>query len=505
MYIADWTFIISIPLIHIRDVMKPYHCSRYFLGISIFLLCIASVGCGGSNGGGNDTPPPTLTEDSFEADLPFNYTFGSRALEVGTPGGQIIYVSVGSYGGHFMPMSGDLLGDLKSNLIGLFVNSRNELVELPESGGNDDGICDEGESCAFWGGLSGEHIESRIPVYFAPAEGTLTRVTLNTLPRPGYFGSPPHWEIQIQFNQRFSIRIGHLARISASLREKILDSTGIDTDIYVGPTGNIISDGTISVSKGELLAEPHVFATETTQPGYYIGGGTIGSTPWAQMEFTFGDSQATSDVCVYDLLTSANKDAIQQLMENDMLDPLSIRFAPYAASQWRWRSEGVLCPVYTADWLDISNIHARVGGWTERPESGTTVDELFAIVKIQKTSAAYDAALYNSSNVDYLVARFRSGAIFDNWIMPDGSSITTNLAVGEVLEETDNSLSIMWREIGWSGPAYQRASFLLDSNGLKIKWGEFAAMIGDAILPALGEDEACDDDTVICYDHQARL
>ena len=485
--------------------MISHPCGRLVFGISIFLLSIAGVSCGS---GGNNSPTlpmdPSVPMEPFVAALPFNYSFGARTLEVDTPGGQTIYVSVGSYGAHFIPMSGDLLGDLKSNLIGLFAYSRNELAELPGTGGNDDGICDNGESCAFWGGLSGEHIESRIPVYTAPADGTLTRVTLLAAPRPGYFGSPPHWEIQTQFNQQFSMRIGHLARISASLRDKILAATGIDTDVYTGPTGPIVTDGTITFSVGESLAEPQVFANETAQPGYYIGGGTVPGTPWAQMEFTFGDNQARSDVCVYDLLPPADKDAIQQLMENDMLDAMSLRFAPYAASQWIWRAEGVLCPVYTADWLDLSNIHARTGGWTERPESGTVVDEMFAIVKIEKASAAYDAALYSSSTVDHLAARFRAGAPFDNWIMPDSTSATTNIAVGEVLEETANSLLIMWRDI-WTGPVYQRATFLLDSNGLKIKWGNFAEVAGGALPPALGADEVCDDDAVICYDHQARL
>ncbi|MDH3630699.1 MAG: hypothetical protein OER98_06215 [Gammaproteobacteria bacterium] len=482
--------------------------TRYLHGLLVCLYTLGVVGIvasgGGSGGGGGNDPPPS-TMVPFEADLPFNYSFGMRTLNVITPGGQTIYVSVGSFGAHFIPMSGDLLGDFKSNLIGLFAYNRNELAELPGTGGNDNGICDSGESCAFWGGLSGERIESRIPVYIAPDDGMLTRVTLLASPGPGYFGNPPHWEIQTQFNEQFSMRIGHLARISTSLRDKILAATGIDTDVYTGPTGAIVTDGTIAFSTGEPLAEPQVFANETAQPGYYIGGGTVPGVPWAQMEFTIGDNQAGSDVCVYDLLAPADSDAIQLIMENDMLDPMSPRFAPYAASQWIWRAEGVLCPVYTDDWLDYSSIHGRVGGWTERPESGTVVDELFAIVKIEKTSAAYDAALYSSSTVDHLVARFRSGALFDNWIMPDSTSATTNYAVGEVLEETDNSLLIMWRQIGWTGPLYQRAAFLLDSNGLKIKWGNFAEMADSALPPALAADEACDDDAVICYDHQARL
>jgi hypothetical protein len=44
----------------------------------------------------------------------------------------------------------------------------------------------------------------------------------------------------------------------------------------------------------------------------------------------------------------------------------------------------------------------------------------------------------------------------------------------------------------------------LESAGLKIEWGAFAASAAAAPLPALAPGELCNDSTVLCYDHQQR-
>jgi hypothetical protein len=477
------------------------HLKRAARAAFLFLLVIVSpAGCASSSGGGGGGDISPLA-------LPFPYTLGTRSLRSVTPGGKTIYISVGSFGAHFIPMSGDPLGDMKSNLVGLFARDSSELSELPGTGGNGDGNCDAGEQCGFWGGPNGEEIIARTPEYVSPMNATLSRVTFLSPPVGGYFGNPPHWEIQLELNSRFGLRIGHLAHISPELRDKILAKKGIDTDTYSGPVGNLFDNASIRVAEGEPLAEPQVFANEIPgQPGYFASGGAAGGIPWAQMEFTIGDAKAGSDVCVYDLMDPADEDAIQAVMEADMADPNSPRFGPYAATKWIWGAEGVLCPVYSADWLDYSSIHSRVGGWTERPEAGTTVDEWFAIVKIQKESAAYEASNYSSGTIDYLAARaIGGGAAPHDWMMPDGSTVSPFLAAGEVLEETDATLLVKWREIGWTGPVYQRAAFLLETDGLKIKWGDFASAPEDAVAPDLTAGEPCNDTDVICYDHEARL
>ena len=76
---------------------------------------------------------------------------------------------------------------------------------------------------------------------------------------------------------------------------------------------------------------------------------------------------------------------------------------------------------------------------------------------------------------------------------------------GEILERTPGSLLIKWRDIGfsavYSGAAYQRAAYILDSSGLKVWWGEFSATPAGALAPPLLPATPCDGVTVVCYDH----
>jgi len=456
--------------------------------LAIYFGAITLVtGCGDNNSG-----------DLLLLDLPFNYTVGATSLEITTAGGPI-YVSVGAYGGHFNPFSGDPIGDAKSNLQGYFVSDTTELSELPSSGGNGNGVCDTGEACGFWGGTMGEEISNRIPTFTSPIDATLVRVTLNAGPNAGYFGNVPHWEIELRLSNRFTLRIGHLGAIAPGLRDKILAATSIDTNTYIAPLGHVLTNGSIAVSAGEALAMPHVAAGALSGPhaGYYFA-------PWAQMEFNIIDHQEGADVCVYDLMDATTKSAIQSAMDNDMANATSPRFSPYMTTKWVWGAEGVLCPSYSPKPDDFSNLHTRFGGWTERPDPATTVDEQFAIVTIIKSASSYELSNYESGDIDHLAARTRPGGSF-SWTMPDSTVVTPFLPVGEVLEETSDSLLIKWRDIGWTGPAYQRASFLLDSNGLKIKWGDFAADRSSTVTPSLSASDSCNDIDMICYDHTPRL
>jgi len=461
----------------------------------------AIAACGGDDSGGGGTGSG---DDVLPLRLPFEYTVGERTLEVPTSGGTV-HVSIGPFGAHFQPLSGDPIGDAKSNLIGWFAGDSTELAELSGTGGNGDGNCDNGESCGFWAGPGGNLIRDRIPTYIAPVAASLTRLRLNNGPDATYFDSVPHWEIDMALNSRYSLRIGHLGGIAPTLRDKILAATGIDTDGYTGPAGDVFTGAAINLDAGDALAFPQVFAQEIPgQPGYYRGGHLI--SPWVQMEFTVADHQEDGEVCVFDLMAPAQKDDIQAAMAADMANPESQRYSAFASSQWVWRAEGLVCPVYSPKPDDFSNIHTRLGGWTERPGIGTTVNELFAIVRIEKAASIYDVANYDSATVEHLAMRAVGPGIPGfSWMMPDGTLATPFIAVGEVIEESADSLLIKWRDIGWSAPAYQRAAFLLDNQGLKIKWGDFADSAIGASRPTLDASEPCNDSETLCYDHQARL
>lgn len=466
---------------------------------ALLLLCFSVILLSACSGGGDngDSTAPVI-------DLPFSYTIGVNSLEISTTTGMVVYASPGAFGAHFNPFSGDLLGDAKSNFMGFFARSMRDMTELA---GDGDGVCDDGEVCGYWGGLSGDIIRQQTPVYKAKTDAVLRSVILHDGPSDGYFDRPQHWEIAYTIGSHYRQRIGHLASIAPDLRNKILNATGIDTDatIYSGQTTHVISSGNIPLKAGDALALPQVFAREVSGfPGYYTSFGNV--PPWAQMEFPFIDHNKSAEVCLFNLMDAAKVTDIQTAMDNDMANPDSPRYSPYANRKWLWGAEGVLCPAHTSgNPKDFSSIHTRLGGWTERPTPTSTVDEWFAIVPIIKTAAVYDASNYDSASVNHVVAR-HPGPGFPNikFTMPDMSVVDVVLPAGEVLEETADTLLIKWRLLMGSD-VYQYVSFFLDSEGLKIKWGDIVATRGDAIKPVLGSGEVCDGDIVTCYDHEHRL
>jgi hypothetical protein len=61
---------------------------------------------------------------------------------------------------------------------------------------------------------------------------------------------------------------------------------------------------------------------------------------------------------------------------------------------------------------------------------------------------------------------------------------------------------IKWRDFNATNPVvYQRLAHRLDTDGLTIEWGNFAATTGAALQPTLFPGDPCDDTTVMCYDH----
>jgi hypothetical protein len=86
--------------------------------------------------------------------------------------------------------------------------------------------------------------------------------------------------------------------------------------------------------------------------------------------------------------------------------------------------------------------------------------------------------------------------------MPDGSALNPLYPAGELLDLTSDTLLVKWRDMGYLMPVYQRAAYLLDDDGLKIKWGVFSGSIVDATQPILTPLEPCDDLEVLCYSHE---
>jgi len=444
-------------------------------------------------------------------DLPFAYTIpsGGSRLEAATAGGSPNYVSLGPYGAHFGPLTGDPSGEAKANFVGFMVEDDSEMEELI---GNGNGIREPGETWGYplGGDLTGDRVRLRRPVYIAPLDGEVRRVVYVEDPTGVYFDDEPHWNVLLGFAGGMRIALGHLGGIAPALRALVLAETSVDTDTFAGPPGTDLLDGhaAIPVAPGTEIAFPQILADPVPGfPGYYVGGGSFLEYPWAQIEFqapfSLGEgNDLSADFCVYRFLDGSRRGELQTVMDSDMLDLDSLRYRDrHFTERWQWTAQGSLCQAESLLPRDFSDLYTNLGGWFERPESATIADELFSFVPIDKMAAAYDPSNYDSGAVDHLAIRGLWPPPY-SWLMPDGTTANAFLPVGEVIERSSDELLIQWRDLNATNPVvYQRAAYRLDNDGLTLKWGNFAASAGAAVSPILLVTDPCDDTTVLCYDH----
>jgi hypothetical protein len=251
-------------------------------------------------------------------------------------------------------------------------------------------------------------------------------------------------------------------------------------------------------------------------PGYYHAQIGPSIPPWSQVEFFMSETLGFrgADVCAYQYLPAATRTAMATTMTADMLNPQSLRYAPNSyVRPWKFRAEAELCNnggYIRRDENDFSSIHAQLGGWFERSTPTTTIDEQFGIARIHPSAAAYDASLYDvvigtTQPTQYLIGRRRLNNAAYSWTATGlPAAVETFYPAGELLELTDSTFVVKWRELGPSASVtlYQRAAYELDGDGLRILWGPLATTLAAAAAPTLTPGAACNDDATICYNHQ---
>jgi len=270
---------------------------------------------------------------------------------------------------------------------------------------------------------------------------------------------------------------------------------------------NLLGRATIPVLEDEALAQPQVFATESATPGCYVGGGTYSDRPWAQMEWrlTSPSGPRATDICFYDHLDRPTRRSLQTIVELQMNDETHQAYRLFAAERYRWSAEARLCMAYSALPNDFSALYTNLGGWFETDPS----DEIVAFAPIAKDTAAYRSSLYVSADTQVLVLRQRDSRLVPPsfvWTLPTGPR-TVFYPVGEILEQTPDTLLIYWRDegLGANAPAFQRAAYLLDASGLKIRWSPvFAGSPAGATVEPVTASTPCDGREVVCYNHVER-
>jgi len=448
-------------------------------------------------------------------DLPWDYTISTDGrLETATAGDPI-HVAPGVFAAHFSPNTGHAYGDHKTDGVGFLPADDSEMEELVGDGvGDDDGICEDGESCAYWGGTDGSGIRERIPVYRSRRDGAVTSVLFVNGPTGFYFDDPPQWRVKVRFANDVAYDLDHVGTFEPAFAAAVEAASGCNPNSW-SLCG--LADGTdlleglapIVVSAGQALCSPQTIADEVPgYPGHYVGGGSWPRYPWVQLEFVVEAlvDGVSFDICVYKLLAENREAELQAVLDTDMLNPASQRYRlglDGPQPLWKWGAEGRACNTDVNRPLDFSRLYSHLGGWWERPEPGTTTDEIFAYAPIAKDVAIWDETNYDPLDPDALVLRQRArGAPNFAWQMPDGSTLHPFYPAGELLELTADTMLIKWRDMGYPTAVYQRAAYLLDVDGLKIKWGEFADSVAAASQPSLGPSEPCDDLEVLCYSHE---
>jgi hypothetical protein len=458
---------------------------------------------------GEDAGRWVVTGDQFSMDLPFPYVVTDRALEVATPVGTV-WVSPGAFGAHNGPHTGHVFGDGKANFIGYLSDGDAEMVDL----GNGNGIREPGELWGYYGGLGGERVRNRTPIYVAPAAATLHEVFYRSAPTGVYFDNVPQWAVTLEFANGARLYLDHLGSIAPTLRSRILSELGIDLAAYAGPPGVVVPSGSgFGIGAGEALARPQVMAQPIPgHPGYFAGPGPGYGVPWAQMEFKifieFGKDMG--DSCVYEQIPRASHEGAQRVMDAQMADPSSIRYRSIQLERWLWAAEGRACMTYSEFPNDFSSLDTGFGGWFEQERPGLSSDEVVAFVRIARDTASYDPLLYDAANIGYLFRRQRAFGVPMDWVMPNGSVVRPFYPAGELLERTDAAFLIKWRDIGYrdaSGtprPVYQWASYVLNADGLKIAFGPFLDVPTAGGPPGVSASTPCNGATVVCFDHVER-
>ncbi len=288
---------------------------------------------------------PLLTQPVGPADT---------TLHVSTPGGTV-YVSLGPYGSHFSPLTGHVYGDGKPNLAGFLIAGESELAELIGDGsGDDDGICETGEACAYWGGLDGSLVRGRVPTFVASHDAKIESIVFHSAPTGVYFDNPPQWLISMRSPANVESALDHVGGFSAGLADAVAVATGCDPRNWIScglsPGDDLLSGlPPILVSAGSTLAQPQVFATAVAgYPGYYVGGGTFLEFPWAQIEFrSHVPNELKAEACPYLLYSDARRAELRGVMERDMLDPASLRYRNRSIQpRWKWATEATLCTAH---------------------------------------------------------------------------------------------------------------------------------------------------------------
>jgi hypothetical protein len=473
--------------------MKNTHIILGLISIFIFTACVKKKKSNSSC---------TISDIS----LPFDYyeENGVLMIKTGTDATKKLRLSLGPFGAHAPMYTGHYVGNSKQDLQAHYAISRSEMTPVPL--GN--GVCDPNETC----GIAESELLERSPIYRVPdkiTQATVTSVKLGNIYSPGgmYYGGLNNWTIELSACD-YTFSFTHLRKISSTLREKLMAAGAPDPDTYTTVGGDIGKGKGITVTEGDLLGYPQIAATQIDSSGYYQGGGGTEGVPWAQMEFSHRKGNVTESY--YKLLSTNERNLLQDYLEDEVSNPNSFRYAKYFQDpkyQWLLAAEAVLETAQSTYNGDYSGLFSNLGGWIEDSSDCVTnqplCNEALSIFPIAKTSGLHNPALYATNDVSYLFFhRIRS-------IPYPGQDRWGEILTPSVLDPLSGAFTIGWHGERGIVPSatvtkYQKVRYLLSGNVLKVKWGTESDTLNGASEVAEIGSESCNGTTLTCHGHKSR-
>jgi len=468
----------------------------------------------GSKEGGSSCPKMNYGSPDFscdcshvDVDLPFNYSVDSENLFLNTDGAPV-KTFISPWGAHAEPFTGHYTGNHKSDWQAVYAASFDEMTELA---GDGDGICERGEKC----GVHRDQIASRQVQYVSPGNRFMVTDVFITSTYPGRgneFSGEISWQVTGWLcNYRYTM--GYIDKIDRLLREKMIAAGYSDPDLESEALGglpgnagfnpkNLITGAPIVLEKGDGIGLLNIRAEEIpSYPGYFRGWGGMGIVPYSPLEYNVDNLSLTDGYNggIYKLLPQKLQDSLEDVFYaearkgND-----SIKFSVAENNKWLWAAQMKLSASEPVKYDDHSSIFSWLGGWGENNSNKNCqgwdsrfCDQRFALFKIHKDTPFYDANLYDSSDVSFLVTKAVSNRLLVN---------------GEVLSPANiNPISgillVKWRT-GWN--KYQRIAYRIDAENqvMKIRWGVAGDSTESASNPEIPTDsENCDGEVLVCMDH----
>jgi hypothetical protein len=462
----------------------------------LILSALAVVGCGVKEPeSGSSFDACSNTNDVLN--LPFSYN--PKSDHMLTPSydesdGHDIYVHLAPFGAHFTPMTGHAYGNSKIDFVGFFSENDSEIKDLP--GGERGFEADASELFA------------RRPMYYAPANTTITSINYVGSTSGLYLGDEPIWKMTLNFG-KIEIKLDHVGKLSPGLHDLIEENLGIDTDTYSDTVGNILSGSQVILAPaGYALAFPQIIASAVPgHPGHYNGAGsTHPDRPHVQMEFFVSAPtvNGNNDICAFKLLSTNLQNTFQDILTNDLNNPDSQRYGAWQDTKWQWGAESSICLSCSTYSNDLNGLYKDLGGWFERGDNGSTANELIAFVPIEKDTGSYDSNLYDVSGPEWLILRRRNDSQTWNWTMDDTTIISTDYPAGEIIidDSENDALLVLWRDLGQATDvdSYQWIRYDVTGNVVTLKFGLFSSDVDNVLVPNFDIDiDLANDDDVITF------